>query len=462
MIKLILQVSHIPGFSLATPWENKVIASLEQLNIQVEIHPVAIQNPHGGLTDGQLHTILHKTDQPLKGQAISSGDWYINLLMVNSHQNASFLGLMFDNLGERRREGCAVFINPIQNNFDNSKFMEVCARTAIHEIGHAFNFCHPGTLNQDRSVMLQSGRARTKTNWLQAGSFEYSQNDKNSFFFQKDNTSKPGNKIPFVCSVNSDLAYIVRKKKLNKDLQIDLTIVEAFEDGRIELGEPLEVLVTIKNVSAKNLSIYEPQGFVNQNMELIVESENEGTRSVIKGPMLACTDGSDVITLKPSDVRTSNGKISWSSDGFIFKRIGGYKIYVALKSASQEDYWYISTPCSFEIVRSKNEDLLNFLFKKRFGIYKYLEGPLQMTYTTSEIKKLLISFPKNPILLESLGESYLTQLKYSQNTRAIKKKCLIAIEILSSFLSLDEMPEIRKERVNHQIEIIQNIGEEWN
>ncbi|GEM_PF-4654328 len=199
MIDLILQITHVSEFTPTSGWSNRIVNSLSQLNLNTKIHYVNLDDDSLGLTNQELHSLSHQTDQPLKSEAIINKNWYINLLITHSHKDSNLLGIMFDNLGDRKREGCAVFIDPISTNFDAAEQTRVLARTAIHEIGHAFNFCHPAAFGSDISVMLPTREAQKKANWLESSSFEYSQADKDFFTLERDLLCKPGSPQPSIC-----------------------------------------------------------------------------------------------------------------------------------------------------------------------------------------------------------------------------------------------------------------------
>ena len=209
MIKLVLQISHVSEFSPTSWWEKQVKTSLKQLGIEVELKYYSLSNVGYGLNRKKLLQISNSSDYPVKKDAILERSWFINLLIVYTFEKPNYVGLMFDNFGISKRDGCAIFIDPIRNKFDTNKRQKVFAHVAIHEIGHAFNFCHPSKSSSDSSVMLPITRAKEKNNWLKSSCFEYSSYHKSFFLEEKEELSVPGTKLLFICqSKDSELDII--------------------------------------------------------------------------------------------------------------------------------------------------------------------------------------------------------------------------------------------------------------
>ncbi|MDO5980921.1 hypothetical protein [Flavivirga spongiicola] len=198
MIDLILQVTHVAEFNPTKRWRQLIVDSLSQLGLNVEIKIKKIPNVKPKLKDFDLHILMNKTDE-FKQQAILEQKWYINLLIVHSNRDGDY-GSMFSNFGNRKRQGCAVFLNAIKANFNATKMQAVCARTSIHEIGHIFNFCHPSNPDSDNSVMIGTEMAKHKDNWLETSSFHFNRFDKATFLRTKFSISIPGKNIPFHCA----------------------------------------------------------------------------------------------------------------------------------------------------------------------------------------------------------------------------------------------------------------------
>lgn len=68
--------------------------------------------------------------------------WQLDLMVLHRTTRDGLLGLMFDQAGGLPRQGAAIFVDEIKNEYGGQLADERIIETAIHEIGHAFNLTH--------------------------------------------------------------------------------------------------------------------------------------------------------------------------------------------------------------------------------------------------------------------------------------------------------------------------------
>jgi hypothetical protein len=96
-----------------------------------------------GVSDFHLHSSLGKLLAPFTSDKPAK----VGMLLADQYQAApDQYGVMFDtNVAAGSygpRQGCALFLTPLQLNTVSDSFAEFLAFTAIHELGHAFNLWH--------------------------------------------------------------------------------------------------------------------------------------------------------------------------------------------------------------------------------------------------------------------------------------------------------------------------------
>jgi hypothetical protein len=244
--------------------------------------------------------------------------------------NAGIFGIMFDQLADER-EGACNFIQNFTGNFNDNRSR---LRSAIHEIGHAFNQLHPPTegLANDNSIMTQSGGVRTV---IQSAGGTYP-NDIN-FAFNAHNTHhlihapdvvvRPGGE-DFMFGHDANFAPEAQDDARDRGV----TLRVAASDGRLKLGQPLVVNVELVNGGATPVLVPAILGTKLHNVSIVVRTAGREERR-IRSFVLICHEELSR-DLAPGKSITWEEVVYWDRNGVVFPDPGRY-------SVSVEARWFV-------------------------------------------------------------------------------------------------------------------------
>jgi hypothetical protein len=259
-------------------------------------------------------------------------EWHVYHVSVplDFTPDSGIFGIMFDQLVDER-EGACNFISNFTGNFNDNRSR---LRSAIHEIGHAFNQLHPETegLANDNSIMTQSGRVRTAI--LNAGgtypndiNFAFNAHNTHHLIHAPDVVVRPGGE-DFQFGHDGNFAPEAQDDATDRGV----TLSVAASDGRLKLGQPLVVTVELVNGAAMPISVPAIFGTRLHNVSIVVSRAGEDERR-IRSFVLIC-HAELYRDLPPGKSITWEEVVYWDRNGVVFPEPGRY-------SVSVEARWFV-------------------------------------------------------------------------------------------------------------------------
>lgn len=238
--------------------------------------------------------------------------------------NSGIFGIMFDQLADEREGAC----NFIQNFTGVHNDNRARLRSAIHEIGHAFNQLHPPTegLANDNSIMTQSGGVRTVIQ--NAGgtypddiNFAFNAHNTHHLIHAPDVVVRPGGE-DFMFGHDGNFAPEAQDDARDRGVALRA----AASDGRLKLGQPLVVTVELVNSGATPVSVPAIFGTKLHNVSIVVRRAGREERR-IRSFVLICHEEL-YRDLAPGKSITWEEVVYWDRNGVVFPDPGRYAVSV--------------------------------------------------------------------------------------------------------------------------------------
>lgn len=298
------------------------------------------------LTLAELQQLLATHRDPA---AASGRGWHLWLVVASQlgGRGRGTLGIMFDDV-EPYREGAAAFYDP---RFGDSSIVHPSARgkaigevplailrTALHEIGHAFNLYHPKhdahTVPIGTTIMNQTGDVMgfaSETNpYPDNATFSFDDHNHASLVHAADPQVKPGWK-----TFGYGHGGIGNAPDEPSDLTFDRDTPEA-ADVEFDLGLPRELFpgeLPIATASVRNVGDGPVETTTALNLEedylRLVVKRPRGERVEVRDLLLVCSDRRTVV-LEPGEVHTGHFQLLYTNRGYVFERPGRYTVTAEL------------------------------------------------------------------------------------------------------------------------------------
>lgn len=296
------------------------------------------------LTLTELQQLLATHHAPT---AVGPHGWHLWLVVASQLGNTGTLGIMFDDV-EPFREGTAAFYDP---RFGESRILAPSARgrrigevplailrTALHEVGHAFNLYHPKhdvhTVPIGSTVMNQTGDVMgfaSETNpYPDNAIFAFNDHNRTSLVHAPDPQIKPGWK-----KFGYNHGSIGNAPDEPHDLTFDRDTPEA-TDVEFELSLPDEVYpgklpivdIRVRNTGTEPREVTTALNLGEDYLSLFVKRP-ERDQVEVRDLLVICSDR-QTVTLDPSETLTSYIQLLYTNRGTVFKRPGRYTVMAEL------------------------------------------------------------------------------------------------------------------------------------
>lgn len=320
-----------------------VMISVDQTNLQV---PTG-QNTNNCWPNATSHAFMLNNRNP---NTNLDKEWKVHLFSAPAGAGC-FFGIIHDQIGDHR-EGSVVFPNSTfsnNTNFGTAAGQQLGAiaraylRTAIHEIGHAFNLQHtilPGQPPADNSIMTQTGplgNVIANAGGTFPGSIilQFNDNDKHHLNHFPDPAIRPGamnwqagypGLSSGVFAPEADVDFV---EYGIDELELKLTL----NTNQIKLGEPLPLTWKIMNNSKETISIPDEISLESQHAYIsVIDPDGNLTRVT---PFTIEEGEGNYQNLESGKESEAKTNLFWSSFGFAFKKPGRHIVDVTV--AWQDD-----------------------------------------------------------------------------------------------------------------------------
>jgi hypothetical protein len=274
-------------------------------------------------SEAELHAFMVANRNPAVNL---DREWHVYYVSVplDFTPFAGILGIMFDQLADER-EGACNFIANFTGNFNDNRSR---LRSAIHEIGHAFNQLHPPTegLANDNSIMTQSGDARTAI--LNAGgtypddiNFAFNAHNTHHLIHAPDVVVRPGGE-DFMFGHDGNFAPEAQDDARARGLALRVSV----SDGRLKLGQPLIVTAELLNRGTSPVAAPALLGSRLHNVSIVVSAPGREARR-LRSFVLICHEDLQR-DLAPGKSITWEEVIYWDRNGIVFPDPGRYSVSV--------------------------------------------------------------------------------------------------------------------------------------
>lgn len=340
--------------------------------------------------------------------------WLVRLMAIEGKLGCS-RGRMFDNrikaddygdLNLIAREGAVTYSD---DGYDDAAFGDneddlqkdtprAFLRSAVHEVGHAFNLVHPTAGNQDNSIMTTSPGVAGALNtdgldFPEDISLEFRDSDRHHLVHKPDPVVRPGAmsfpRLDESPETDDEVAFLDPA-----DLHLKVTA----RQGNLKLGQPLHLSWRATNRTRGPLML--PLDVSDRSMVARVSvTSSDGTIRYIKPVQVDADLHLSQAPLAAGKSRKASSVLFWNRDGFVFKTPGSYRIDVILlwKRAGVWVGTRGSTIVwvSYPVSKAENE-WANQMFHKHVGIYVAFDGKVEIPDATRRIRSALKVHKSHP------------------------------------------------------------------
>lgn len=309
-----------------------VAASYNQTNIPVPTGVTATTC----WSDANLHQLMVANR---KATTDLDREWHAHLIIVPGAMGCS-RGKMYDSI-DVPREGAMAYSDDGYPDDDSSWFgsaenqparnvPRAFLRTAIHEIGHAFNLIHQffaGEGGSDNSIMTTTPEVANMLRGPTTGepgvfpdniSMEFNEHCRRDLIHLPDVAVRPGG----ISFLGASHASMPEADFDAVDGALELTLQPA--SSRISLGEPLGLKWQVTNKSKQILRI--PKDLTPQGQHAFLSVRNPRGQLRIAPSFIVTTEHQRLIDLKPGKSLSGESRLFWSSNGFAFEEPGRHVV----------------------------------------------------------------------------------------------------------------------------------------
>lgn len=262
------------------------------------------------------------------------GPWSMWVFYAAMHEKGPQVGgIMFDNIGEKQRQGAAIFTksdfnNDIETGLDVATEISTRSRrqffTATHEIGHGLNLNHSWRKSFDQPWMKLVNNKHAlsfmnypKNNYLFFRVFEFKFSEAEIFFMRHAPRDfvRPGGSLR---SINHGLIHSDDKSHFSLEISTSKgSTVHKFM-------EPVKVNIKLRNDSHSPIQINEEAFRNGQDVGVYIQ-RNEGPIKKWR-PMELVNSNYPQKMIKSGESISSSFFVSFSTDGWIIDEPGNYQI----------------------------------------------------------------------------------------------------------------------------------------
>ena len=296
------------------------------------------------LTLTELHQMLasHRSISSLGPHS-----WRLWLVIGSQLGNSGTLGIMFDDINPFR-EGTAAFYDP---RFSNSNIIDPLAqgqrigdvplailRTALHEVGHAFNLFHPKhdvhSVSIGTSIMNQTGDvmgfASQSNPYPNNATFAFNEHNRTSLIHSPDPQIRPGWKqfgYSHGGSGNapgepSDLTFD-RDTPTSNDVNLEVSLPRETYPGELVIAD-----VYVENTGDETHNVTASLNLKEDYLSFFITSPN-GDKTELRDVVLICCDRRTV-DLDSGDRLTGHIQLLYTNREHVFDRPGRYTVEAEL------------------------------------------------------------------------------------------------------------------------------------
>jgi hypothetical protein len=359
-------VNDFPTAYATAGWDVTVVTGDARLAVPAG---VSLINPW---SNAELHAFMLANRNPATNL---DSEWQVYYAAVpfDSGAKLGIFGIMFDRLDEER-EGSCNFVDNFKGIHDDARAR---LRSALHEVGHAFNQLHPPDENlaNDNSIMSQSGAVRRV---IQNGggtypddiNFVFNEHNRHHLIHSPDVVVRPGGED---FEFGHDFGFSPEADDNADAAGLDLNL--KIENNPLKLGEPLALQLTLTNNGQKAVRVPKNIGTAFRSTEITVRKSGERARHY-RSFVLLC-DGEADIELHPGKSIVSDEVIYWDRNGFVFNSPGSYTVSATI--TWETDGQPFSDTASAEVfvdypLSKADNDVAALLLNDEVGKYVALGG----------------------------------------------------------------------------------------
>ncbi|QDU59945.1 hypothetical protein Pan216_07800 [Planctomycetes bacterium Pan216] len=198
---------------------------------------------------------LNKVMKDRSEQLVNARDWRLYLFVAKRFRDPRTTGIMFDVFG-RQRQGCALFEETRRSFSRPAEFPRDYLRTAMHEIGHAFNLRHSFDSKKKLGLKLLSSSYMNYPDRHAHGStaywkdFDWDFDDEEMDFIrhgQFDRVVMGG--ASYSGHGQDNVALRSERESENDSLRLEIRLSPKERSRRFEFGEPIYIEAKLANRS---------------------------------------------------------------------------------------------------------------------------------------------------------------------------------------------------------------------
>jgi hypothetical protein len=295
------------------------------------------------LTLPDLERLLsdHRSDSPFSLEA-----WHLWVLVCSRLGTTDALGMMFDDTPPHR-EGIAVFADPRFGDYDDideearekalGDVPLAVLRTALHEVGHAFNLFHPrddvhpvptGTTLMNQTADLMD-RATGSRGFPSNTTLAFHHHNRRSLVHGPDPQVRPGWKefgyghggVGSSPSGGGDLSF--DRSRTQSELVLDLDV-----PSRLYLGAFAIAGLQLSNTGETAHSVVPALNVREDHLRLHVKGP-DGSKSRVRSPVLVCSNRRPV-RFDPGSGQRGFVQLLYANRGHPFSQAGRYVVTAEL------------------------------------------------------------------------------------------------------------------------------------
>jgi len=322
-----------------TGWQLAVVQ--DQLNVPVPGGVV----PTNCWSSADLHALMTTVRNPATNL---DTDWRVHMIVVPAKLGCG-RGVMYDQIGVPR-EGCASFSDDGYPTSDSSNFglaankkqrdvPRAFLRSATHELTHTLNQIHQEQeTSADNSIMTTTpsvadvlGGPATGEPGVFPDQIKLAHNAtvRHHLNHMPDPVIRPGG-WPFASWFPTGAPQAAdRHDFAASELSLEVTAGE----GRVALGQPLDLSWTMTNTSGVPLRV--PNDISTEALfASVTVTDGEGRERPVRPFAIVC-EHAKIGELEPGKSVSASTKVFWSTAGFAFERPGRYRVDVAVMWSAQ-------------------------------------------------------------------------------------------------------------------------------
>jgi hypothetical protein len=270
-------------------------------------------------------------------------EWRIHLMVVPAKLGCG-RGVMYDQI-DVPREGCASFSDDGYPSADSSNFgvaqnkkqreiPRAYLRSATHEITHTLNQIHQEQETAaDNSIMTTTPSVADVLGGPTSGqpgvfpdqiNLAVNTTVRHHLNHMPDPVIRPGG-WPFASWFGNSVPQAANHNQFDP-AELDLSV--SVPQGRVSLGQPVEVAWTLTNRTSAELVVPNDVS-LGGLFAAITITDSTGAQRAFRPFVISC-ESAKLSVLDSGDSVSASHRVFWDSEGFAFPRPGGYRLSVAV------------------------------------------------------------------------------------------------------------------------------------